>query len=65
VELAAMKELLGYGYFAFTVLLVFAMYGYAYHMYKSEKTGKKSYEKYSDIALKDEIHDAPVESLSK
>ena len=65
MELETLKELLGYGYFAFTILLVFAMYGYAYHMYKSEKTGRKSYEKYSDIALKDEIYDVPVESFSK
>lgn len=65
MELETIRELVGYGYFFMTVLLALALYGYVYHMYKSEKTGRKSYEKYANIALNDEIDDEPVESFSK
>ena len=54
-----------YGYFFFTVFLVVVLYSYIYHLYNSEKKGKRNYEKYSDMALNDEITDKPVESVSE
>lgn len=57
------RELQGYGYAFFTVFLVLILYGYIYHLYKSEKTGRRNYEKYSDIALNDNIDDSPVEKI--
>lgn len=54
-----------YGYFFLTVLLVVVLYSYIYHLYSSEKKGKRDYEKYGDMALNDEITDTPVESVSK
>lgn len=54
-----------YGYFFLTVLLVVVLYSYIYHLYSSEKKGKRDYEKYGDMALNDEITDKPVESVSK
>lgn len=54
-----------YGYFFFTVFLVVVLYSYIYHLYSTEKKGKRNYEKYSDMALNDEITDKPVESVSE
>lgn len=54
-----------YGYFFFTVFLVVVLYAYIYHLYSSEKKGKRNYEKYADMALNDEITDQPVETVSK
>ncbi len=51
----------GYGYFVMIVFLVFMLYGYIYHLYKSEKDGVKDYEKYAKMALNDDIDDLPVE----
>ena len=55
----------GYAYFGLVVFMVVILYSYIYHLYSSEKKGTKDFEKYGDIALKDEIDDAPVEEISK
>ncbi len=54
-----------YGYFFFVVFLVLILYGYAYHLYKAEKTGTRNYEQYGNIAVDDEIGERPIESLEK
>lgn len=54
-----------YGYFFLTLFLVVVLYSYIYHLYKSEKQGKRDYEKYGDMALNDEVSDNPVEDISK
>lgn len=54
-----------YSYFAIVVLLTVFLYSYIYYLYSRQKSGHKDFEKYGDIALKDDIHDAPVESISK
>lgn len=56
-------ELQAYGYITFTALLVVILYSYIYHLYRSEKKGEKDYEKYSNMALDDEITDKPVEEI--
>jgi len=53
-----------YAYFFSTVLLVFLLYAYVYHLYTSEKKSGKDYERYSDMAMNDRIEDAPVEKHS-
>jgi cytochrome c oxidase cbb3-type subunit 4 len=58
-------EIQAYGYFFLTAFLVFVLYGYIYHLYSSERKGERDYEKYSNIALDDEITDKPVEEISK
>ena len=58
-------ELQAYGYFFLIAFLVFVLYGYIYHLYSSERKGERDYEKYSNIALNDEITDKPVEEISK
>ncbi len=57
------RTLQAYGYFFFVMFLVIILYSYIWHLYKSERTGKKNYEKYGNIALDDNITDSPVESF--
>lgn len=59
----SIRELQAYGYVFFTVFLAVGLYAYIYHLYRAEKTGTKNYEKYSDLALHDNIDDAPVEEI--
>ncbi len=54
-----------YGYFFFVMFLVFILYGYIYHLYRSERIGRRNYEKYGNIAVDDEITDRPVESFEE
>ena len=61
----SIAEYQAYGYFALTVFLVIALYSYIYHLYSSDKKeGGHDYESYSNIALKDDIDDTPVSSIS-
>ncbi len=58
-------EYQAYGYFALTVFLVIVLYSYIYHLYSTDKKeGGHDYESYSNIALKDDIDDTPVTSMS-
>ena len=49
------REIQAYGYFFLTAFLAITLYAYFFHLYKSEKTGRRNYEKYSKLALNDEI----------
>jgi cytochrome c oxidase, cbb3-type, ccoQ subunit len=49
------RQLQGYGFFALIVILTAILYGYFYHLYKSEKSGARNYEKYANLALDDEL----------
>ena len=58
-------ELQAYGYFALTAFLVIVLYGYIYHLYSKRKDADgHDYEDYGNIALKDDITDAPVSAMS-
>lgn len=54
-----------YAYFAVVVVLAVILYVYIYYLYSRQKKGITDFEKYSDMALKDDITDAPVEDISK
>ena len=56
------REIQAYAYVAATVFLVIVMYSYLYHLYRAEKKGTRNYEQYGNIALHDDINDAPIES---
>lgn len=56
------RELQAYAYVAATVFLVVVMYSYLYHLYRAEKKGTRNYEQYGNIALHDNIDDAPIET---
>ncbi len=59
-------EFQAYGYFAITVFMTVSLYAYIYHLYKNRKDADgKDYEEYSNMALKDDIADTPVNALSK
>lgn len=58
-------ELQAYGYFGLVVFLVIVLYSYIYHLYSTDKKkGGHDYENFSNIALKDDISDAPVSPMS-
>ena len=59
------NEFAAYAYFFLIVFLVVGTYSYVYHLYTKRKdsTGV-DYEHYSDMALKDDIGDAPVKPVS-
>ncbi len=61
MELETIREIQAYAYFFFTIFLVVMLYGYMYHLYSSKRKGGKDYEKYSKIALDDEIDSTPIE----
>lgn len=50
-----------YSYFGITAIMVIVLYGYIYHIYNAQKTGDRDYEKYSKIALDDDIDSTPIE----
>ena len=49
------RELQAYGYIFLTAFLAITLYAYFFHLFKSEKTGRRNYEQYSKLALNDEI----------
>ena len=61
----SIEEYQGYGYFFLTALMVFLLYGYIFHLYRSEKTGRRDFEKYGKIALDDDITSDPIEPNEK
>jgi len=57
------RNIQGWGYVSMIFILTIGLYAYIYHLYKSQKNGDKDYEKYSKMALDDDINDSPVENL--
>lgn len=54
-------EYQAYLYFFFVCFLTIILYGYIFHLYKSEKDGTRNYEQYGRIALDDDLNSTPVE----
>ena len=46
------------------VVMVVILYSYWFHLKRSEKTGRRDYEKYSNLALNDDLKDNVLESLT-
>ena len=61
MEYETIRIIQGYAYWFITLLLGVSLYGYIYHLYKSQKSGKIDYEKYARLALDDDLNDALVE----
>ncbi|CAM3525624.1 MULTISPECIES: cytochrome c oxidase, cbb3-type, CcoQ subunit [Helicobacter] len=61
MEYETIRIIQGYAYWFITILLVFLLYGYVFHLYKSQRSGKIDYEKYARLALDDDLNDALVE----
>ncbi len=58
----SMDQLSIYLYVIGSGITVVVFYSYIVYLYRSEKHGKKDYEKYGKIALDDEIDSTPVET---
>ena len=62
----SIAELQAYGYVGAMGVLVVISYSYIYHLYMKRKDSDgHDYEEYANLALKDDIDDAPVSSVSK
>ncbi len=59
------REIQAYAYFFFTAFLVVILYGYIFHLYRSEKNGTRDYEKYGKLALDDEVQSQVLEGYDK
>ncbi len=59
-----LKEIQAYAYFFFTALLCVILYAYIYYLYSSEKRGEHNFEKFSNIALDDEVDSTPIKKNS-
>lgn len=55
------QEIQGYGYFFATIIFVIGLYAYIYYLYKGKSRGV-DYEKYSDLALHDNLDDEILEA---
>ncbi len=55
----------GAAYLVLIIFLTIVLYGYIMHLYRSEKKGKRNYEKYGKMALDDELTSPPVEPLEE
>jgi cytochrome c oxidase cbb3-type subunit 4 len=55
------SEYQAYLYFFLICFLIVVLYGYIFHLYKSEKDGTRNYEQYGRMALDDELNSTPVE----
>lgn len=49
-------------YTGLTVFMVLMLYGYIWHLYSSQKSGRRDYEKYSKLALDDDLTSEPLEA---
>lgn len=55
----------GIAYFVVTILLVVFLYSYIFSMYKRQRNGEQDYERYANLALKDNLTDEPIEKRMK
>ena len=55
----------GIAYFVITILLVVFLYGYIFSMYSRQRRGVEDYERYADLALKDNLDDEVIEERTK
>jgi len=51
----------GYAKFFITLIAFLAFYGYAYSMYKRQKTGERDFEKYTNLVHDDSLDSVPLE----
>ncbi len=51
----------GYGKFFILLFIFILFYGYAFSIYKRQRSGERDFEKYSDLVLNDSLDAAPLE----
>ncbi|WP_267524088.1 cytochrome c oxidase, cbb3-type, CcoQ subunit [Campylobacter sp. MG1] len=55
----------GHAYFFLIVFLTVGLYMYIVHLYKTQREGKRDYEKYAKLALDDDIDSSLLENRRK
>lgn len=61
MDLQSLESIRAIAYFVATVLLVIFLYSYIVSMYVKQKKGIVDYERYADLALKDNLDDELIE----
>lgn len=64
MSIETIRTLQAYGYVILIICLCVGLYAYFFHLNKSEKTGRRNYEKYGNLALNDSIDDEIIEANS-
>lgn len=62
MSVETLRELQGYGFFILLVAMVVILYSYWFHLTRSEKSGRRNYEKYGRLALDDSLEDKTIEA---
>lgn len=57
----SLMTLAGYLEFFFLLFVFVVFYGYAYSIYKRDRTGERDFEKYSNLVLDDSLGSTPLE----
>ncbi len=58
-------EIQAYAYFASVVILTILLYWYIFSLYYNDKKGKTNYEKFSRMALDDELNSPVVDDFTE
>lgn len=61
MDMEQIRFIQGVAFFILLVVLCLVLYGYFFHLRRSEKTGERNYEKYANLALDDHIDDSVLE----
>ena len=61
MDIELIKKLQAYGFVIFVVVACIGVYAYWFHLKRSEKTGRRNYEQYGNLALNDELSDDVLE----
>lgn len=61
LDIDTIRTLQAYGYAFAVTILSFVLYAYWFHLKKSEKTGRRNYEKYGNLVIDDELTDEIIE----
>jgi len=65
IDIQTLRTFQGYGMFFLTVFLTVILYAYIVHLYRNQKKGITDYEKYSNMALDDDLNSSPIEPREK
>lgn len=63
MSIESIQAFQSYSYIIVTILLCVGLYAYFMHLFRSEKSGRRNYEKYGNLALEDSIDDEILESI--
>lgn len=61
LDIDTIRSLQAYGYAFAVMILSFILYAYWFHLKRSEKTGRRNYEKYGNLVIDDELNDDVIE----